>query len=312
MSRALITGAAGYIGGKLAERLADSPGISEIVGTDIKKPRKQIAGAIFYEHDVRSSMTDLLTKHAIDTVVHAAYVLPPLHDKGLMEDINLNGTRTVLSSCLEAGVSQIMYLSSATAYGFHADNDRPLTEDSPLRGNEDFTYSKTKRIIEGIFTNFRKDHPETAVTILRPSFVVGPGFDNPLARYLQKKIVILPSNGAAFQFVHEDDLIEIMARLLEQKKAGKYNVGGDGEVSPEDMVRIMGNIPVQLPFPLVYHINSIAWLLRMSFLTEFPSPALNMIRYPWVVSNDKLKKEIDFAYQYTSLEAYEDFASHVR
>jgi UDP-glucose 4-epimerase len=312
MSRVLITGVAGYIGSKLAANLAKKSEFAEIVGTDIKPPPKDIARLVFYEHDVRSQMVELLNRHAIDTVVHAAYVLPPLHDKQLMEDINLNGTHTVLSSCVEANISHIMYLSSATAYGFHPDNDRPLTEDSPLRGNEDFTYAKNKRIIEGMLVDFAKEHQEITITILRPAFVVGPGFNNPLARYLQKSIVMLPFDGEPFQFVHEDDLIEIMVQLLLKKKQGTFNVGGDGTVPPRDMVRIMGNTPLPLPFGLLYPLNGVAWLLRLSFLTEFPSPALNMIRYPWVVSNDKLKREIGYSYQYTSKEAFEDFARYVR
>ncbi|MEZ4577969.1 MAG: hypothetical protein R2875_08165 [Desulfobacterales bacterium] len=46
---------------------------------------------------------------------------------------------------------QILYTSSTTAYGFYPDNDQPLTEDSPLRGNDDFTYAKNKKEIEAIF-----------------------------------------------------------------------------------------------------------------------------------------------------------------
>ncbi len=41
-------------------------------------------------------MSDLFEKERIDTVVHTAYVLPPIHDKVLMEEINKGGTRNIL------------------------------------------------------------------------------------------------------------------------------------------------------------------------------------------------------------------------
>ena len=62
-----------------------------------------------------------------------------------MEDINRSGTRNILDLSARAGVKQVLYTSSTTAYGFYPDNDRPLTEESPLRGNNDFTYAKNKK-----------------------------------------------------------------------------------------------------------------------------------------------------------------------
>jgi nucleoside-diphosphate-sugar epimerase len=67
-------------------------------------------------------------------------------------DINKGGTRNVLDAPVKAGIKQILYTSSTTAYGFYPDNDLPLTEDSPIRGNDDFTYAKNKKEIEGTLT----------------------------------------------------------------------------------------------------------------------------------------------------------------
>jgi len=52
--------------------------------------------------------------------------------------------------------------------------------------------------------------------------------------------------------------------------------------------------------------------LRMTFMTEFPSPCLNMIRYPWIASNEKIKKELGYRFRYTTRQAFEDFARHVK
>jgi len=76
-------------------------------------------------------------------MIHTAYILPPIHNKELMEDINVGGTRNVLRACVCAKVEQVLYTSSSTAYGFHPDNDKPLTEDSSLRGNADSPIART-------------------------------------------------------------------------------------------------------------------------------------------------------------------------
>lgn len=312
MRNVCITGASGYIGSKIALFLAQKEEIGHIVGLDIHPPKQPIPRFSFYKRDVREPIDDILKEHAIDTMIHTAYVLPPIHDKNLMEDINVGGTRNVLTTCARTGVEHVLYTSSSTAYGFHPDNDNPLSEASCLRGNADFTYSKNKREIELAIPLWLKDHQTMRQTILRPCFVVGPGFNNPLARYLQKKIVALPRRTEPMQFVHEDDLVQIIYLALRDKKAGVFNVGGDGTVPFAEMVKKLGGLLVPLPDPILTFFNAIAWNLRLWFLSEFPNPAMNMVRYPWVVNSDKLKEELGFSYQYTSRTAFDDFAACVR
>ena len=312
MRNICITGASGYIGSKLARFLAQKDEVEQIVGLDIHPPKQPIPRFRFYKRDVREKIDDILKDNAIDTMIHTAYVLPPIHDKNLMEDINVGGTRNVMTACARMGVEHVLYTSSSTAYGFHPDNDNPLTEESSLRGNADFTYSKNKREIELAIPQWLKDNQTMRLTILRPCFVVGPGFDNPLARYLQKKIVSLPIRTEPLQFVHEDDLIRIIYLALRDKKAGVYNVGGDGTVPFPEMVKKLGGLLLPLPTPILCFFNAIAWNLRLWFLSEFPNPALNMIRYPWVVSSDKLKEELGFSYLHTSRSAFDNFTAHVR
>lgn len=124
--------------------------------------------------------------------------------------------------------------------------------------------------------------------------------------------MLLPSNTQPFQFVHEDDLVEIIYLLLENRLAGVFNVGAEGTITFNEMLKLLGNTPISIPFGLMYLLNGTAWNLRLSFITEFPSPALNMVRYPWVVSSEKLKRELNYRYKYTSREAFMDFADFVK
>lgn len=311
MERVLITGSSGYFGGKLTSFLQAKPEIKKIVGLDIHPPSRAADKLIFHAHDVRQPCDAILREHDIDTVIHAAWILPPTHDKDEMEDINLNGTRQVFNAAARCGVSKLLFTSSTTAYGFHPDNEKPLTEDSPLRGNEDFTYAKCKRIVDQEVCCLAQEHPQMAVTIVRPCFVVGPGFNNPMARHLRKKVVMVPKSREALQYVHEDDLVEAMYQLLDQGKAGVFNVAGQGVISFDEMVEMLGGILLPIPFKVLWALNALAWKLRLGFLTEFPSPTLNIFRYPWVASSAKLEKELGFTFRFDTKGAFEDFARHV-
>jgi UDP-glucose 4-epimerase len=304
-----ITGISGYIGQKLLAFLDGKPEVQKIVGIDTREPSIRPAKLVFYRKDVREPMEDILLQHSIDTVVHLAYVVPPLHDKSLMEDVNIGGAGNILASLLKSPARQILYTSSATAYGFHADNDSPLREDSPLRGNDDFVYSKNKKEIERLFSRFSQDNPGYTVSIVRPSFVAGPVFDNPLARHMKKKFVLLPSSSTPFQYVHEDDLVEIIYLMLQRRVNGIFNVGADGTMTFPEMIKLLGNTMVPLPFAVMYLLNNAAWYLRLAFISEFPSPALNMVRFPWVVSSEKLTSELGYRYKYTTRETFQDFAT---
>lgn len=312
LKNVLITGVSGYIGTKIAEALAARPEVATIVGIDIRKPSKTPDKLKFVKQDVRDPAVDLMNAHRIDTVVHAAYVLTPIHDTALMEDINVAGTRNILAAAARAGVQHLLYTSSTTAYGFYPDNPVPLTEESPLRGNGDFTYAKNKREIESIIAAYIDTVPEMAVTVLRPCFVVGPGFDNPLARYLQKKIVILPTETAPLQFVHEDDLVRAMIKCLEDRITGVFNIAGDGTLPITEAVEMLGNIVLPVPAKIMYPLNQLFWWLRFRFITEFPSPGINLIRFPWIAAPDKFKEATGFKYEYTSRSAFEDFVRRVK
>jgi hypothetical protein len=54
--------------------------------------------------------------------------------------------------------------------------------------------------------------------------------------------------------------------------------------------------------------NGLAWHLRLKFLTEFPNSGLNLMKYPWIATSEKLIKETDFQFKYTTKSAFEDFA----
>jgi UDP-glucose 4-epimerase len=144
----------------------------------------------FIKHDVRDDMTGVMSRYKIDWAIHAAFVISVIQDIRLLDDIDLKGTINFHKACEQLGIKNVMQVSSTTAYGGHKDNPALLTEDLPLRGNDDFPYGKNKAVLENtIVKEFREKHPEVNYTVVRPCFVCGPHFyKNPLGRHLMKKI----------------------------------------------------------------------------------------------------------------------------
>ena len=312
MKNILITGVSGYIGTTLVRALVADPEVDTIVGTDLRQPSLSAGKFRFIRHDVREPIAGIMTDHGIDTIVHAAYILPPLHDTGLMESINVDGTRNVLEASASAGVRHLLVTSSATAYGFHPDNPVPLTESSPLRGNSDFTYARNKREIEALIGRFASRHPQMAITVLRPCFVVGPTMDNPLSKHLKKRLVVLPKENSPLQFVHETDMMRVILHCLKNRLPGTFNIAGAGTITLADMVDMMGNRPAWVPCRLLYPLNHLAWTLRLHFITCFPSAALGLFRYSWVASPQRFIEQSGFSYRYDSRSAFAEFARHAR
>jgi UDP-glucose 4-epimerase len=149
-----ITGVSGYVGGRLIELLEQDDRVSRILGFDIQPPSEtRSTKLVFDSMDVRNpALAARLT--GVDVLIHLAFVMDPIRDESSMRDVNVNGTQNVFRSAGKAGVPKIVYTSSAVAYGAHPDNDVPLTEDSPLRANLDFSYSAHKLECEYVLREF--------------------------------------------------------------------------------------------------------------------------------------------------------------
>ena len=308
-----ITGVSGYIGQRIVERFSTMEDVGEIIGIDIFDPPCYRDKMTFIKHDVRDDMTDVMSRYRIDWAIHAAFVISVIHDARLIDDIDLKGTSNFHEACGRLGVGNVMEISSTTAYGGHKDNPAWLTEDMPLRGNDDFLYGRNKALIEnGMAKDFRGKHPEVNYTVVRPCFVCGPHFyKNPLGRHLMKKIVMLPWDMKPFQFVHEDDVADSIHFLLSNNLRGAFNLAADGTMTFQEMAAMTRGMILPLPALIMAPAMDLAWKMNLSFLTEFPGAPLSLIRYPWLASNKKIK-DAGYTFRYTTKETYETFAEQVR
>ena len=307
--RVAVTGAAGYLGSRLIERLEEGDSVSYILATDIRAPSSTYGERTeFVKLDVTERFPTLLAQHDIDAVAHLAYVLNPGRNHDHARKVNVLGTEHLVEACRNSDVAHVVYLSSTSVYGAHPDNPEFLTEDHPVRPIPGFQYSEDKVAAELLLTEYAEERPTTAVTILRGCPVMGPRADNFIANAFHK--AVLPRVGHAdppMQFTHEDDLMNIILKCLETRTAGTYNVAGDGTISWTQMAAIMGRRMLRLP-PIAWRsLTSLAWELGLQ--SDSPACGLDFIRFRWTASVDKLKRELGLQLKYTSSEAWESFAT---
>jgi UDP-glucose 4-epimerase len=305
--RYVITGGSGYIGTRLVQHLAQRDETERIVVADLNPPRSGYRPKTAFERlDVRDreGVRDVLERAGADTLVHLAFILNPIHDERLMYEIDVNGTQNVLDAASASGVRQVLVTSSSSAYGAFPDNPVPLTEEHPVRGVADFSYARDKAESDRICQLWAARHPDRVMTIVRPCIVLGPNVDNYLVRLWtnQPFQVDLGNLDGPIQFVHEDDLVEALRRLLEGRHGGAFNVAGDGLMTYRECAEIAGMKVRRLPVPVARALSRASWRLRAA---EAPPGQIQFALFPWVVSNEKLKRTLDWTPQHSSREVFE-------
>jgi 2-alkyl-3-oxoalkanoate reductase len=179
--RACITGGAGFIGGALAGRLlAEGVSVQILARPSARANQIEAAGATVVRGDLEDSEAVKKAIAGADVVYHAAAkVEGPWTEKQFMET-NVGGTQSVLEACLQLGIPRIVYLSSVAVYGPVADGQR-IDEETPFDDvpqERDF-YAQSKIAADQLVMEFARK-TGTAVTILRPGIVFGPGRALPL------------------------------------------------------------------------------------------------------------------------------------
>jgi UDP-glucose 4-epimerase len=305
--RYLITGGSGYIGGRLTEILSQRDETEKIVDVDVRSPARAFPKTEFVHGDVRNrdAIRQLLERHEIDALVHLAFIFNPIHDEALMYDIDVNGTQATLQAASDAGTQQVLVTSSASAYGAFPDNPKPIAEDWPVRGAPDFSYARDKAEADRVCQLWAADHPDRTMTIIRPAIVFGPNVDNYIVRGFQNNPFIPLLDGAdqEFQTVHEDDVVSALIALLDGKVGGAFNLAADGTLTWRRAAELLGKRTRNVSLKNMKRFAGAMWKLHVP-RTEAPAGNLDFIRYPWVVSTEKLKAETGWQPRYDTLETF--------
>ncbi|MFE9422957.1 NAD-dependent epimerase/dehydratase family protein [Kitasatospora sp. NPDC006697] len=278
-----VTGAAGVLGGRVAARLVDSPGVRKVLAIDDR--RGEAAGVQWRVLDVRDpAVAERL--RGVDVVVHLAMDLGMESDPRVRSAYNVRGAQTVVTAAAAAGVHRVVLCTSAMVYGALPDNEVPLAEDAELRATEEASLVGDLLEIERLAHRAPRAHPGLQVTVVRPAVLVGPGVDTVLTRHFEApRLLVVAGSRPCWQFCHLDDLASALEYAALGLVEGELAVGCDGWLEQEEVEALSSIRRMELPASLA--LGTAARLHRLG-LTPAPAGDLAYTMYPWVVSGSRL------------------------
>jgi UDP-glucuronate 4-epimerase len=252
----LITGAAGFIGSHLAERLLARG--DQVIGLDNFDPfypreakernllgPKAHSGFTFVEADLRDARatTDLLERYHPQRIVHLAAkagVRPSLENPAAYVEANVHGTLNLLLACQRSPVEHLVFASSSSVYG--KDVQAACTEEAPTDSPAS-PYGATKKAGEVLCFTYHQ-LLRIPVSCLRLFTVYGPRQRPDLAIHKFARLIEagkpLPffgdgSSRRDYTFV-EDTVSGITAALDRPDGYQLYNLGRGNPVTLSEMV----------------------------------------------------------------------------
>lgn len=225
--RVFITGARGFIGRALAERLRARG--DDVSGVDLQADPASgvVAGDVAEPGEWQ--------RHAegADVVLHTAAIVSNADDMAAQWRVNVRGTRMALDAAVRGGAGRLVTLSSVRAFSDVGFPDG-VTEDHPVRpdGNP---YVDTKIACEQAALQAHAAG-EIPVTIVRPGDVYGPG-SRPWTvlpvELIRRNRFVLPAMGnGVFSPVYVDDLVDgvLLAATTPDAAGQVFTIsGGVGE-----------------------------------------------------------------------------------
>jgi len=308
-SRVLITGSSGYVGSLLLDALAArvrDGRLGAVVGADVREPAALPNGAAFVRHDVRQTgLAAELRERQITCVMHLASIVTPGRNstRAFAYSVDVDGTERVLEACVAAGVQRLVVTSSGAAYGYHADNPAWLTEEHPIRGNESFAYSWHKRLVEEMLTRARTEHPSLEQVVFRVGTVLGASVNNQITALFEKpRLLAVRGAASPFVFIHDADLVALLAQAVGSPVTGVFNVAGDGAMTIDDIAAALGKPVLRLP---AWLLQGALAVLRPLGLTRYGPEQVDFLRYRPVLDNARLKGVFGFTPRLSSREVFD-------
>jgi UDP-glucuronate 4-epimerase len=263
----LLTGAAGFIGSHLAERLCKRGDL--VVGLDsfdLFYPRsvkeinlarlREMSGFSMVEGDVRDPgalARAFAASGGVDTVVHLAAlagVRPSLLEPERFWDVNVTGTFRLFEACRANHVRRMVFASSSSVYG--ADSAVPFRESDPC-ARPLSPYAVTKRTGELMAWNVHHLHG-LGVTCLRFFTVYGPRqrpdlaihkFSNLIAQ--GQPIDLFGDGSTSRDYTWIEDILDGVVSSIDQQARDDeprfrvYNLGGSQAISLSRLVELISD-----------------------------------------------------------------------
>lgn len=305
--RLLVTGASGFLGGHLCEALAGQHEIVAMV-------RRGSDTSLLAPLGVEMRCCDLAdpgsldgVARGVDAVVHLAAYYTFTGDKERYRCINVEGTRALLTSMINSGVTRIVYCSSTEAVG--PTGAEPASEDrtpAPV-----YEYGRSKLQGEELV----REHASKGIehTIIRPSGIYGPRNFEDISYWFITAFggsvmgrFVIGDGRRLLQFVHVEDVVQGFRLALENPRSiGRtYHISDSRAYTYDEIYAMLAGIfgrrpprlhvPVPVAKTLVAPVEVLNRLMgRDSFM--FRTSTMNTFREDRNYSIERAQRELGYS-----------------
>jgi len=250
--RVLVTGAGGFIGSHLSERLVELGatvrafvrynsrndwGLLELLPRERLKEIEVIAGDLRDADAVRGMVKDTDVVFHLGSVIAIPYSYR--HPREVIET-NIAGALNVLTAARDSGVTKVVHTSTSEVYG--TAQYVPIDEKHPLQGQSPYSASKigADAVAESFYRSFG-----VPVAIIRPFNTYGPRqsaravIPAIISQALTQEKIRLGSLHPTRDYTYVDDMVEAFIRVAGSDEAvGQViNVGAGFEIAIGDIAR---------------------------------------------------------------------------
>jgi UDP-glucose 4-epimerase len=305
-----ITGLGTFVGFQVADRLADGSEAPRIVGLDLRLPRRLEGRIRFHRVDLTeptadTAVAEILEKERCDAILHCAFHTDPHPDVEYAHELEVIGSLHVMNACAAVNVQKLIVMSTAQAYGASPRNPAFLTEEHALNPDPEAHVLQDRAEVESLLQLFADRHPDLAVTVLRPCWVIGPTIETHVTQHFENtNVITLLGYDPLLQLLHEEDLLRAVGKALVLDARGPINLASPTVLPLSTLLRVAGKEPRALPHPLLYWFSSLAWLRSTG---DPPRAFYDFLRFGWTVDITRAKEILEFEPVYTTKEAWMSF-----
>src|SRR5919197_77958 len=202
-----VTGATGFVGGRLARKLCEQGHEVHALVRDPNKAKDlQALGVKLFKGDVTAKESMREAMQGVDGVFHVAgWYKIGVKDKSDGEKVNVQGTRNVLELMQELKIPKGVYTSSLVV---NSDTKGEMKDENyHFTGKHLSEYDRTKAVAHAVAEQFITEG--LPLVIVMPGGIYGPGDTSILRRtlidFLQGKLPMLP-NKAGICWGHVEDI----------------------------------------------------------------------------------------------------------